>query len=45
MMDMIETDTVASNLKRAYREASPQKLPPQMQELLRRLGQQDKNDQ
>ncbi|WP_113912116.1 hypothetical protein [Roseovarius dicentrarchi] len=44
MMSMIETDTVAANLQRAYREAAPQKLPPQMEELLRKLSAQDEDD-
>ncbi len=44
MMNMIEMDPVGTNLKRAYREAAPQKLPPEMQDLLRRLQEQDENE-
>ncbi|MFX0546029.1 hypothetical protein ACEWPL_010830 [Roseovarius sp. S1116L3] len=33
---------VAKNLKRAYREAEPQDMPPEMAELLRKLQDQDK---
>ncbi|WP_279305758.1 hypothetical protein [Pelagivirga sediminicola] len=38
---MIETDPVASNLKRAYRDAEPQKMPSEMERLLRQLQQMD----
>ncbi len=44
MIHMIDMDPVATNLKRAYREAAPQKLPDQMQDLLRRLQEQDEKD-
>lgn len=44
MMNMIDMDTVATNLKRAYREAAPEKVPDQMQDLLRRLQEQDERD-
>ncbi|MFX0543699.1 hypothetical protein ACEWPM_018630 [Roseovarius sp. S4756] len=33
---------VAKNLKRAYREAEPQDMPPEMADLLRKLQEQDK---
>lgn len=45
MMNMIEADTVATNLKRAYREAAPENLPPQMLDLLRKLQKQDEDAQ
>ncbi|HEY9040526.1 MAG TPA: hypothetical protein VIN05_16480 [Roseovarius sp.] len=44
MMIMIEMDPAGSNLRRAYREAAPQKLPPEMAELLRRLQEQEEED-
>ncbi|WP_255006721.1 hypothetical protein [Roseovarius sp. M141] len=45
MMNMIDIDPVATNLKRAYREAAPRDLPPQMQHLLRRLQQQEEEQE
>ncbi len=41
---MIDTDLVATNLKRAYREAGPENLPSQMQDLLRKLRLQDEEN-
>jgi hypothetical protein len=41
MIYLIDTDPVATNLKRAYREAASENLPSQMQDLLRKLQQQD----
>lgn len=38
---MKETDPVASNVRRAYRDAASQTLPPQMRDLLRKLREQD----
>jgi hypothetical protein len=35
---------VAKNLRRAYRDAEPQSLPPNMQDLLRKLRKQDEED-
>ena len=44
MMYQTETDLVALNLKRAYRDAEDSNLPPGMQELLKKLRQQDEDD-
>lgn len=38
---MKETDPVASNVRRAYRDAASQTLPQQMRDLLRKLREQD----
>lgn len=45
MMSMTETDPVANNLKRAYREAEPDTVPAGMAELLRRLREADEREQ
>ncbi len=45
MMYQTETDLVALNLKRAYRDAEPSNLPPGMQELLQKLKQQDEGEE
>lgn len=44
MMISMEMDAVAKNLKRAYRDAEPQDLPPEMRKLLRQLQKQDEED-
>jgi hypothetical protein len=44
MMYQTETDLVALNLQRAYRDAENSNLPPGMQELLEKLRQQDEEE-